>query len=289
MIGEILDLGFESVELSHGILPRLLPGIEDALKAREVRICSLHNFCPLPPSGKRPSPNLYTCTSHHESVRLQAVHWTIETLRNAAKWDVPYVVLHLGRIPCRSYTRRLREVLRKHGRLTWGYASLCRELMTIRRKRIGLVWDRVLSYLEQILPTAESLGVRLAIENREAVEELPLDHSFAALFKQFENSPIGYWHDTGHAAIKECLGFLDQDQHLESLRDHHLGWHIHDMKLPDLDHHAPGTGILDFSRLARHWQPGQPLVLEMQPRIPAETIRQSKRWLQQNFRPTPQG
>ena len=46
MLREIRELGFEHVELSHGTRISLLPGILEAVDAGEIRVSSLHNFCP---------------------------------------------------------------------------------------------------------------------------------------------------------------------------------------------------------------------------------------------------
>ena len=48
MLREIRDLGFDHAELSHGIRISLMPGILEAVDAGEIKISSLHNFCPLP-------------------------------------------------------------------------------------------------------------------------------------------------------------------------------------------------------------------------------------------------
>ena len=50
MIQEILDLGFDTVELGHGIRLPLVEGILKMWEAGKVKISSLHNFCPLPPA-----------------------------------------------------------------------------------------------------------------------------------------------------------------------------------------------------------------------------------------------
>lgn len=47
MIDEILSLGFDHVELSHGIKLSLLPGIMRAVKAGKVQVAGVHNFSPL--------------------------------------------------------------------------------------------------------------------------------------------------------------------------------------------------------------------------------------------------
>ena len=58
LLREIRDLGFTHAELSHGTRISLMPGILDAVAAGEMRISSLHNFCPLPMGVDRAAPNL---------------------------------------------------------------------------------------------------------------------------------------------------------------------------------------------------------------------------------------
>lgn len=48
MIDEILSLGFDHVELSHGIKLSLLPGIMRAVDAGKVQVAGVHNFFPAP-------------------------------------------------------------------------------------------------------------------------------------------------------------------------------------------------------------------------------------------------
>src|ERR1700757_3640615 len=47
MLREVRDLGFEYAELSHGTRISLVPGILEAVEAGEIKISTLHNFCPL--------------------------------------------------------------------------------------------------------------------------------------------------------------------------------------------------------------------------------------------------
>ena len=61
MIDEILSLGFDHVELSHGIKLSLLPGIMRAVEAGKVRVAGVHNYFPAPsppsqalPAGGKP-------------------------------------------------------------------------------------------------------------------------------------------------------------------------------------------------------------------------------------------
>ncbi len=63
MLREIRDLGFEYAELSHGTRISLMPGILEAVDAGEMKISSLHNFCPLPIGVNYSAPNLYQFSS----------------------------------------------------------------------------------------------------------------------------------------------------------------------------------------------------------------------------------
>src|SRR5262245_452212 len=125
--------------------------------------------------------------------------------------------------------------------------------------------------LHTILPEAESRGLKLGCENREALEELPLDSDFQLFFREFKSPAVVYWHDTGHAQIKENLGFIHHAMHLESLRDRIGGFHIHDVQSPAPDHCAPGTGTVDFAALKPFVKAEHIKVFEFSPGLnPAE-------------------
>ncbi len=60
MLREIKDeLGFNQIELGHGIRISLMPGIQKMYEAGEVAFTSLHNFCPLPVEVMQASPDCY--------------------------------------------------------------------------------------------------------------------------------------------------------------------------------------------------------------------------------------
>ena len=55
--------GLQYAELSHGIRISLVPGIIEAVEAGEIRISTLHNFCPLPIGVNHPAPNIFKFTA----------------------------------------------------------------------------------------------------------------------------------------------------------------------------------------------------------------------------------
>jgi sugar phosphate isomerase/epimerase len=134
--------------------------------------------------------------------------------------------------------------------------------------------------LRRLVPEAESRGLKLGIENREALEEIPLETDFPFFFKEFTSPAVVYWHDTGHAQIKENLGFIHHAMHLESLSDRLGGFHLHDVQFPARDHCAPGSGMIDFAALKPMVKPAHIKVFEFSPGLSPEEARQGVAYLQ---------
>jgi sugar phosphate isomerase/epimerase len=273
MLREIRDLGFEYAELSHGIRLGLVSGILEAVDAGEIKISSLHNFCPLPLGLNHASPNLYEFSDERPRQRELAVKYTLKTLDFAQRVKAPAIVLHLGSMEMKDYTEKLGAMLERGGKKTPKYEKLRAEAAASREARKGKAVERVYDTLRHILPEAEKRGLKLGIENRQALEEIPPDDDFEFFFREFDSPNVVYWHDIGHAQIKENLGFLHPAQHLESLAGRLAGFHIHDVIFPAGDHAAPGTGMVDFAALKPFVKPGHIKVFELSPSLPVETIK----------------
>jgi sugar phosphate isomerase/epimerase len=273
MLREIRDLGFEHAELSHGTRISLLPGIIDAVAAGEIKISSLHNFCPLPIGVNHSAPNLYRLSAEKPIERENALRYTRKTMDLATRLKAPVVVLHYGSIEMKDYTGKLLDMIERGGKGTPKYEKLLAEAIKRREASKEEYVGRANDALRQLLPEAEERGIKLGIENREAVEELPLEHDFDLLFKELASPAMVYWHDTGHAQIKENLGFIQHARHLESQRDRLFGFHIHDVQFPGRDHCAPGTGVVDFAALKPMVKPGHIKVFEFSPTMGVEELK----------------
>lgn len=249
MLREIRDLGFDCAELSHGTRISLMPGILEAVDAGEIKISSLHNFCPLPMGVNRSAPNLYEFSDGRERQRDLAHKHTLRTLDFAVRVKAPLVVLHVGSIEMKGYTDKLLEMLERGEKESSKYKKLCEELSAKREKAKKEFWARTIDSLNKLVPEAESRGVKMGVENRQSLEELPVESDFTSLFKEIPSPNLVYWHDTGHAQIKENLGFINHRSHLESQRDRLAGFHVHDVQFPGRDHCAPGSGMIDFNSL----------------------------------------
>lgn len=273
LLREIRDLGFACAELGHGTRLGLMPGILEAVDAGDIKISSLHNFCPLPMGVTRAAPNLYQFSAENPREQELAVKHTLRTLEFAARVHAPVVVLHLGSLELKDYTGKLCELLKSGGKGSPQYQKLRDEAAAKREARKKPFVDRVYAALRKILPEAEKRGLKLGIENRQALEEIPVDADLEHLFRDFESPNIVYWHDTGHAQIKENLGFIRQVQQLEALANRLAGFHIHDVQFPDDDHAAPGTGTVDFAALKPSVKPHHIKVFELSPGLSADAVK----------------
>jgi sugar phosphate isomerase/epimerase len=265
MLREIRELGFEFAEASHGIRLSLVPGILDAVDAGEIKISSVHNFCPLPLGVQHAAPNLYKFSAADDEERQLAVKHTFKTFEFASRVRAPLVVLHLGSIEMKDYSGKLGHMLESDGKNSTKFEKLRDEALKTREAKKEKFFARMKETLRLILPEAEKRGLKLGCENRQALEELPLDGDFENFLREFPSPAIKYWHDTGHAQIKENLGVIRHTKFLESLAPRLAGFHIHDVVFPDRDHSAPGAGAIDFAALKTFAKPEHIKVFEFGP------------------------
>src|SRR5947207_1843250 len=152
MLREIRDLGFDYAELSHGTRISLLPGILEAVDAGEVKISSLHNFCPLPMGVNHSAPNLYQFSAEKPREREMAQRHTLKTIDFAARVKAPAVVLHLGSLDMKSYTDKLLNLAARGEKETAKYQKLCVELDQKRQAKKEAFFNRTKALLKTVLP-----------------------------------------------------------------------------------------------------------------------------------------
>src|SRR5471032_1947022 len=183
MLREIRELGFDYAELSHGIRISLMPGILEAVSAGEIKISTLHNFCPLPVGITQAAPNLYQFSAERD--RELAVRHTLKTFDFAVRVKAPLVVLHLGSMDLKDYTGKLGELLERGAKDTPKFQKYVAEAIAKRDARKEKAFARTKETLRLLLPEAAKRGLKLACENREGVEELPVENDFRAFLDEF--------------------------------------------------------------------------------------------------------
>lgn len=274
MLREIRDLGFEYAELSHGIRISLLPGIFEAVDAGEMKISSVHNFCPLPMGVDRPAPNIYKFSADDRRERESALKHTLKTLDTAVRVGAKLVVLHTGAVDMKDYTDRLIDMVGEKQRGTPKYDKLCAEAREKRESKKARAYENALESIRKIVDEAKPRSLKLGIENREALEEIPFESDYKWFLNELRDPTVVYWHDTGHAQIKENLGFISHRQFLEERSDRLYGFHVHDVEFPGRDHRPPGNGCIDWAALQPLVKPEHLKVLELSPSLsPADARR----------------
>ncbi|MFM8337866.1 MAG: sugar phosphate isomerase/epimerase family protein [Opitutaceae bacterium] len=284
MAKEIASLGFEYAELSHGIRITLVPGILRAVEEGVIKITSTHNFCPLPAGVSRAAPNLFQPSALDHKEHDQWLRHTKRSIDFAAQVKARVIVCHLGSVsffwfnPSRKLSHYL-DANPEAGRSgnDANYTALLQRSLAKIRNRLPRYFDQVKSSIREVLDYARQKGVTLGFENRERFDELPLDDAFEELFSSLPaDAPVGYWHDTGHADIKEGMGLLRHRPHLERLAPRLLGWHLHDVNAEGDDHQAIGEGKIDFKMISEFWRPEHLLTLEFSPRLKPEQVASAK-------------
>src|ERR1700677_686542 len=154
MLQEILDLGFEQIELGHGIRLSLMEGIQHLFDAGKVTFSTLHNFCPLPVEITRPAPDCYQFSSHREQERERAVKLSLQTIDFAKRLGAGLVVLHLGRVPIDTYTDKLVTLAEAGEHLSRKYVKLKLQAVHEREKKAPVYLARAKECLLRVVEYA---------------------------------------------------------------------------------------------------------------------------------------
>ena len=287
MAQEMAALGFSRVELSHGIRISLVPGILQAVAEGIIQVGSTHNFCPLPTGIMQPMPNLFQPSARAAQEHDQWLRHTKRSIDFTAQVQARVLVCHLGSVSFfwSNPARKLQEYLRLNPHAGRDgdakYAAMLTEARAKLRKRMGPFWAQTQASVREILDYAAAKNVQLGFENRERFDELPLDADYAEFLAGLPaGAPVGYWHDTGHADIKQSMGLLDHWAHLAQNATRLIGFHLHDVNDQGQDHQAIGQGRIDFKMISDFWQPEHALVLELSPRVSPEAVLRSRQYLE---------
>jgi sugar phosphate isomerase/epimerase len=279
MLREIKDLGFDQVELGHGIRISLMPGIQKMYDAGEVRFSSLHNFCPLPVEVLRASPDCYMLSAAYTKERDRAIKQTLQTIDFAQRLGAPFVVMHLGEVPIGPVTDSLIEMARDGKLLSREFVRKKLDAVEKREASAPPHLERVKEALLRISDYAGERNIRLGIEGRRGYEEIPSERELPALLAELNSPVFGYWHDLGHIQIKENLCFLNHADWLRQMAPQTFGCHVQDCIWPAQDHQPPFAGDVDLKNLVPLLPPNCTMVWELSPRkTPVEIARALVKW-----------
>ena len=285
MLREIVELGFDRIELGHGVRISLMPGIQKMFESGKVKFSSLHNFCPLPVEVLHASPDCYQFSSPHVNERERAVKHTFQTIDFAERLDAPFVVMHLGEVPMQPITDDLIKLARKGELLSRNYVEKKIRAVEKREAKVPPYLGQVKDCLKRVVEYAAGKKVKLGIEGRRGYEEIPSERELPALLNELSSPQVGYWHDFGHIQIKENLAFLDHADWLRQIGPRAFGCHVQDCIWPAQDHQPPFAGDVDLLKLVPLLPKDCAWVWEMSPRKTAEEIQKSVTTWKKHFGP----
>ena len=275
MLREIKRLGFDLIELGHGIRISLMPGVQKFFEAGEVRFSSLHNFCPLPVEVMGASPDCYQFSAPYQKERDRAVKQTFQTIDFAQRLGAPFVVLHLGTVKMNPITNELIALAKKGQLFSRKYVRKKLHAVEKREAAAPAYLARVKDCLKRVADYASEKKIRLGVEGRRGYEEIPSERELPALLDEINSPSLGYWHDMGHIQIKENLGFLNHEEWLRAIGPRAIGCHMQDCIWPAQDHQPPFAGGVDLEKLVPLLPADCLYVWELSPRKTAEEIQRS--------------
>lgn len=288
LIDEVLELGFEAVELGYHTSEELAEGIGRRVAEGAVVVDSVHSYCPVPIGAPHGYPELYLLASLDENERAMAAILLERTMEFAVQMGAGAVVLHAGRVFLESRwwgdlgTRRLARTLMQEcgGEVeSREYQGLLARARKRRGKRMQRYFDYFCMALDGLLPKFERAGVNLCLENLPSIEAFPDVDEVGLLQERFAGSALRHWHDMGHGQVREYLGWDNNLAVAERLLGVTRGIHIHDALPPMGDHLPPGRGGIDFAAFSFYGQEGIIRVFEPGSDISGEAVAESLRLL----------
>ncbi len=283
MVEELLRLGIDTIELGHGLKITQVEGILKVFERGDVKISSVHNFCPHPMEIPGDSPDCYEFTSHRDTDRRRATKLTSDTIELAARLKARAVVLHGGRVRTMRCYRKALEMIENGEFLTKAYGDMKIEALAAREESGPKRLERLRAAIDHFAPRAAELGILLGLENRERYEDVPSEREMLPFLNRCGHPNLGYWHDFGHAQIKHNMAFLNHKQWLESAAPRLVGCHVHDVSWPNLDHQPPFSGEVPFLELVPLLPSDVPVVFEMNPDAETDAVLASRKRWQQTF------
>ena len=277
--GQLLEqdrsLGFRRLEAYAHFTADGLRALANEAAQRDMHIGSLHAPCPVVvgPNGF-PTPLGDWLASTNSIERNQAVDAHKATVDAAVEVGARAIVVHLGNTGVASRQGAIFDTIARYGRLSEEHLRLrdlaWQERETAKRPHLEAAKVSIRALGEHALGS----GVRLGIECRDGYFEIPSLDEFAEVLSAGDGLPVGYWHDAGHGAKLEYLGFIEHEDFLRRYSERLVGMHIHDTRA-GRDHLAPGQGSTDFAMLGRYLRPETIRTLELARTVTATEINQA--------------
>jgi len=255
-------MGFAGIELNHQINSTHLKGID----LRRYPVTSIHEPCPADISTGTLKARDWLVSATDETCRKQGVAALKKSIDLAAVLGARVVVVHAGFIgddlPAEKDLVRLYQAGLRH---TPEYRGIQEELVSKRAALAEPRLEAVKKSLKELLEYAGRYGVRLGLENRYHIADIPIPGELDQLLELADADRLGFIYDAGHGQALNALGFFPHLQWLERFGGERLfGVHLHDIRGVS-DHYAPARGEIDFEELALNFPDAAFRTIEVKP------------------------
>ncbi len=256
-------LGFRRVEAYAHFTRDALLALAAEAATHDMHIASLHGPCPVPsgPNGY-PAPLGDWLASTNPTERTRSVDALRGTIDAAVEVGARAIVVHLGNSGAPARQSAIFDTIARHGRLSDEHLRQRDAAWQEREAAKAPHLDAAIESMRTLGQHAVGTGVQLGLECRDGYFEIPSLEEFAAVLAACDGLPVGYWHDAGHGAKLDYLGFIEHEELLQRYGQHIVGMHIHDTR-DGRDHLAPGQGTTDFAMLGRYLRPDTVRTLEL--------------------------
>jgi len=202
----------------------------------------------------------------------------------AQRFNANVVVMHLGRVEMRGLTRVLIELYNAGEKGSRQYQKIKGKLLARREKKRFRHLDVLYKSLDELVAYSAPKSVKLGIENRYSIEDIPYFDEINLILDKFEGANVYYWHDVGHAQCCEELDFVPQESFLQMYSNHMVGIHVHDVKGVS-DHRVPLTGDFDFTKLKPYLSRETIRVVEAFVPAPEEDVARGMKYIRECLSP----
>jgi sugar phosphate isomerase/epimerase len=269
------SLGFRRLEAYAHFTADGLRALAAEAARRDMHVGSLHAPCPVPSGADGfPSPIGDWLASTNSVERNRAVDAHRATIDAAVEVGAKAIVVHLGNSGAVSRQGAIFDTIARHGRLSDEHLRLRDSAWQEREAAKTPHLQAALASIRALGEHAMGSGVRLGVECRDGYFEIPSMDEMDDVLSACDGLPVGYWHDAGHGAKLDYLGFLEHEELLRRYAPHLVGMHIHDTRA-GRDHLAPGEGSTDFAMLGGYLRPDSMRTLELSRVVTAAEISQA--------------
>ncbi|NSW91113.1 MAG: TIM barrel protein [Firmicutes bacterium] len=231
MIEEIIDLGFNRIELNYKVTQDMAVEILPIVEKGAISIASIHNVFPRIDNPDFSTDSVFL--AHTDPVkRKEAINITTKTVDMAYIFGAGAVVLHTSEIPMPvNYDDILKELYKQGKRNTAEYERIKDEFINYRNSVSHKYVELTRQSLEEICNYMEKKGysIILGIENRFRCHQIPNFCEARFLIETLKHLPVYFWYDIGHAIIQDALGIMNNPEGAYNLMDRLFGIHIHDV------------------------------------------------------------